>query len=185
MKKYYALNYLSGEFYADFNSIDYPEIEHKTTRPYMVLLINLYDNTFAIPFRTNIRHGYCYKFKNSGRDSNAVSGLDFTKAVIVNDNRYIGASATIDDKEFVELNSKYRFIIKKFKNYVDGYIEFINGKSNDYSKQKYKYSTLQYFQKEFLKTTKLNLLSDKLEDAQIRSNETINVIKTSKEYIEK
>ena len=61
--KEYQLNYLTPLFYEVYNSAKYPEIEHKETRPYMVLLVHIEDNTFAIPFRTNVSHNNCYKFK--------------------------------------------------------------------------------------------------------------------------
>lgn len=148
MKKIYSLNYLSNDFYSKYNSVDYPEIEHKTTRPYMVLLIKIENNTYAIPFRTNIRHKYCYNFKKSNRDTQSVTGLDYTKAVIVNDVNMISQKATIDNKEFVELNNKYYFIISQFKKYVFGYYDYVDGKLNEYHSKKYKYSTLRYFHKE-------------------------------------
>ena len=148
MKKIYGLNYLSDEFYKQYPSVEFPEIEHKTSRPYMVLLIKIDNNTYAIPFRTNIRHKYCYKFKNSNRDSQSVTGLDYTKAVIVNDANFIGNKANIDNKEFVELNSKYYFIISQFKKYVRGYGDYVNGKLNQYEQRKYQFSTLKYFHNE-------------------------------------
>ena len=148
MKKIYALNYLSNEFYNDYPACDFPEIEHKVARPYMVLLIKIENNTYAIPFRTNIRHRYCYKFKHSNRESQSVTGLDYTKAVIVNDSKYIGGKANIDNKEFVELNNKYYFIISQFKKYVIGYTEYTTGKLNKYEQRKYRFSTLKYFHKE-------------------------------------
>lgn len=145
MKNIYELRYLTDEFYRRYNNEDYPEIEAKMSRPYMVLLIKIDNKTFAIPFRTNIRHSFCYKFKKSNRNTSAVTGLDFTKAVVVNNASYIGAKATIDNKEFVELNSKYYFIISKFKNYLFGYYKYIDGKANEYEAKKYRYSTLRYF----------------------------------------
>lgn len=148
MNRVYQLNYLTQEFYNKYSSADYPEIECKTTRPYMVLLIKIDNNNFAIPFRTNIRHKYCYKFKNSDRDSSSVTGLDYTKAVIVNDNSFIGDEATIDNKEYVELNNKYYFIISQFKKYISGYSEFIKGNLNEFESRKYQYSTLKYFHDE-------------------------------------
>lgn len=148
MKKIYELHYLSEDFYNTYNSADYPEIENKKTRPYMVMLVSIEDNTFAIPFRTNIRHKYCYKFKNSNRDTKTVTGLDFTKAVIVNDDKYIGELATIDNREYVELNSKCYFIISKFKKYVLGYRDYVEGNLDEFEVRKYKYSTLKYFHKQ-------------------------------------
>lgn len=147
-KKDYQLNYLSSEFFEKYNAIDYPEIENKESRPYMVVLMKIENNTFAVPFRTNVSHNNCYKFKTSTRPSDSVTGIDYTKAVIVNDRKYIGSIARINDKEYIELNNNYFFIIKQFKKYVDDYIKFINGNKGYYAKKKFKYTTLKYFHKE-------------------------------------
>ena len=95
-KKAYQLNYLSAKFYEKYNSIDYPEIENTDSRPYMVVLIKIENNTFAIPFRTNVPHNSCYKFKN----------------------------------------------------FVNDYIAYVNGKKNYYAIKKFKFTTLKYFHNE-------------------------------------
>ena len=142
------LNYLSAEFFAKYNSTDYPEIENKNNRPYMVILIKIENNTFAIPFRTNVPHNNCYKFKSSTRPTNSVTGLDYTKAVIVNDSSYIGDAARINDKEYIELNSNYHLIIKQFSKFVADYIEFVKGKNSYYTSKRFKFTTLKYFHAE-------------------------------------
>lgn len=147
-KKAYQLNYLSAEFYNEYNSDDYPEIENKNNRPYMVVLIKIGNNTFAVPFRTNVSHSNCYKFKKSTRPTNTVTGLDYTKAVIVNDSKYIGAVARINDMEYTELSDNSAFIIKQFKKFVADYITYANGKRNYYAEKKFKYTTLKYFHDE-------------------------------------
>lgn len=147
-KKEYKLNYLTAEFYQRYNSTDYPEIENKDCRPYMVMLVKIENNIFAIPFRTNVKHNNCYKFKNSTRPTDTVTGLDYTKAVIVNDSTYIGAEARINDREYTELNDRYGFILNQFRSYVKGYIDFINGEKSYYNIKRYRYTTLQYFHKE-------------------------------------
>ena len=146
--KRYKLNYLSKEFYIKYNSIDYPEIENKESRPYMVMLIKIDNNTFAVPFRTNVKHSNCYKFKTSTRPTDTVTGLDYTKAVIVNDDTYIGPTARINDKEYVELDRNFHLIAKAFTAYVKGYIKYASCKKVTYNAQKYKYTTLRYFHAE-------------------------------------
>lgn len=146
--KHYKLNYLSEAFYEKYTSAQFPEIETKYNRPYMVMLIKIDNNTFAVPFRTNIRHSNCYKFKQTTRQTDTVTGLDYSKAVIVNDSAYIGDAARINDKEYDELDRNYYIIIKRFKKYVSGYIDFINGKSDEYTIKRYKYTTLKYFHNE-------------------------------------
>ena len=148
MDKKYQLKYLTEKFYEEYGSKNYPEIEQKTDRPYMVFLVNIDNNTYAIPFRTNVKHKACYKFKTSSRDTKSSTGLDYSKAVIVNSEKYIGQSATIDNKEYLELSKKYYFIIKQFKTYVQGYMKYVKGEANEFEAKKYKFSTLQYFHKE-------------------------------------
>lgn len=65
-----------------------------------------------MPLRANIRHGYCYKLKDSGRDTEPSTGIDFTKAVVIGDERHIGEEATIGNKEYVELKSKFHFVVR-------------------------------------------------------------------------
>lgn len=146
--KKYKLNYLSDDFYNKYNSADYPEIENKSNRPYMVMLIQIEDNTFAVPFRTNVKHSNCYKFENSSRPTNTITGLDYSKAVIVNDSKYIGAAARINDMEYTELDANQHIIIKQFSSFVKGYIKFANGNQNEFQTKKYRYTTLKYFHNE-------------------------------------
>ncbi len=147
-QKDYQLNYLSAEFYNRYNNANYPEIENKNNRPYMVLLVKIDDNTFAIPFRTNVPHNNCYKFKNSTRPTSTVTGLDYTKAVIVNDSKYIGDAARINDSEYTELSDNRLFIIRQFRKFVANYIKYATGKNTYYATKKFMYSTLKYFHKE-------------------------------------
>ena len=95
-----------------------------------------------------MRHSNCYKFRKSNRETDSVTGIDYTKAVIVNSPNFIGAEATIDDKEYVELNDRYFFIIKQFESYLKGYCNYVNGYSTPYTEKKYRFTTLKYFHKE-------------------------------------
>ena len=157
MKKKYEINYLSEDFFEKYDSKHFPEIEHKLNRPYLVLVFKVENNTYAIPFRTNVSHKACYRFKNSSRDTHSFTGLDYSKAVVVNDDRYIGTAAFIDEKEFLELNRKYYFIIKQFSAYVSGYKKYVAGELDDFSSKKYRYSTLQYFHSEIGISVKQNI----------------------------
>jgi len=147
MNKDYQINLLSSEFYNNYPSNLYPEMELKQSRPFLVLIVKIDGYTFAIPFRTNVRHNYCYKFKNTGRETTTNTALDFTKAVIINDIKYIGVSATIDHDEYIELSSKSFFIIKKFKSFIEKYKRVMA----DPNKYQYDYNlfsnycTLKYF----------------------------------------
>ena len=102
----YGIRLLSSEFYKDYNLSKYPEMEEKINRPFLVMLVELENNKFAIPFRTNIKHNYCYKFANTNRSTTSSIALDFSKAVVINDDKYLGSYATIDRKEYLELEKK-------------------------------------------------------------------------------
>ena len=78
-----------------------------------------------MPFRSNVRHDFCYKFKNSTRDTETSTSLDFSKAIIIKDEKYLENAATIDKKEYIELNSKFNFIFHKFEKFVYKYIQVI------------------------------------------------------------
>lgn len=183
--KKYKLNYLSADFYNKYNPIDYPEIENKANRPYMVMLIQIENNTFAIPFRTNIKHNNCYKFKNSSRKTNSITGLDYTKAVVVNDSKYIGEAARVNDMEYTELDTNYHIIIKRFASYVKGYIKFAKGTLNEYQANNYRYTTLKYFENELLHTSLNQTLDDKINGAKQRfaatEHSTVNINNKNKE----
>lgn len=145
MNKNYELKYLSEDFLIKFPEADYPEFENKLTRPYVVFLVRIDNHTFAIPFRTNMNHKYGYKFLKSGRESNTSTGLDFTKAVLVDDEKLLGDDAIIDNDEFLELSKKHFFIRKKFERYYDGYKKYLNGELNEFQSRAYQYTTLKYF----------------------------------------
>ena len=90
-------------------------METKENRPYVVLLVNINDIKFAIPLRTNIRHRKCNKFKTSDRETDSITGIDYSKAVVISKDFYLGKVTDINDKEYLELQQKAFFIIKKFK----------------------------------------------------------------------
>lgn len=143
--KIYSLNRLSAEFYKDYDLVGYPEMENKQNRPYMVLVVKIEKNIFALPLRTNIRHNYGYKFKTSDRETASCTGIDYTKAVIINDQKYIGEAASINDKEYVEIDRNAHRIIAGFRRYLNGYIRLQKNGGTPYDQKRYRYSTLKYF----------------------------------------
>ena len=149
MSKLVELRKLSSKFYKDFPHTKYPEMESKSERPYVVLLVEINGIRFAIPLRTNIRHSYCYKFRTSDRETDSVTGIDYSKAVVISDDSYLGQETDINDKEYLELQEKVYFIVSKFRKYVEGYIDYKKKGGNEHVAKRYQYSTLQYFD-EFL-----------------------------------
>jgi hypothetical protein len=151
MVKLIELRKLSENFYKDYPRDKYPEMESKLGRPYVVLLLKINDIKFAIPLRTNIRHSYCYKFRTSDRKTESSTGIDFSKAVVISKDNYLGEETDINDKEYLELQEKAFFIINKFKKYINEYIEFKKNGGNEYVTKRYKFSTLKYFDDILLK----------------------------------
>ncbi len=145
MAKLIELRKLSKEFYKAYPHSEYPEMEAKENRPYVVLLVQINKIQFAIPLRTNIRHSYCYKFKTSDRETKSSTGIDFSKAVVISKDSYLGEKTDINDKEYLELQEKTFFIIKKFKKYVSDYISFKKNGGNEHIAKRYLFSTLKYF----------------------------------------
>ena len=145
MNKLVELRKLSEEFYKDYPHSIFPEIESKLGRPYVVLLVKINEIKFAIPLRTNIRHNYCYKFKTSNRETNSATGIDYSKAVVISKDSYLGEETDINDKEYLELQEKTFFIISKFKKYIETYVDYKKNGGNEYIARRYRFSTLQYF----------------------------------------
>lgn len=149
MNNNFRLHKLSSQFFIDFPKMNFPEIEEKVDRPYVVLLVKIGNNAFGLPLRTNLRHSYGYKFVSTTRQTNSSTGIDFTKAVILNNTQYLGKATTIDNKEYIELDSKFFHIKAKFERYVQGYVSYKKKNVIDENlERKYKYSTLQYYHKE-------------------------------------
>lgn len=148
INKLFKIKYLSEKFYKDFPNDKYSEIEHKEERPYIVFIINIENHRFGIPFRTNIKHDFCYKFTNTDRTTQSSTGIDFSKTVIIDNPEYIGDNANIDQKEFNELNIRIEYIIRRFKTYVKNYIKYTKTNNIKILSIRYKYCTLKYFHKE-------------------------------------
>lgn len=147
-KKDFEIRELSTKFYTLFPASKFPEMLHKQDRPYLVLLVKINNNNFALPFRTNIRHNECYKFAKTTRNTNSSTGIDFTKAVIINDITLLGNSTRINSAEFADLRKNSHKIISKFESYLKNYIHYAQGTKSVFNAQKYAFSSLQYFHSE-------------------------------------
>ena len=109
------------------------------------MLVTINSVRFAIPLRTNIRHAYCYKFRTSDRETDSATGIDYSKAVVISKDSYLGETTDINDKEYLELQQKTFFILNKFKKYVNDYINYKKHGGNEYVAKRYVFSTLKYF----------------------------------------
>ena len=142
------LRYLSSVFYQKYK--DCTEIMSKgETRPYIILLVEVENNKFAIPMRTNLhRTNDCYE---SNPQSN--SGLYYTKAVVISHDGYIDSTKypEIEHKEYNYIKFKEREIKIAFEKFVADYKkDIIRHKKNPNipPNPRFQYCTLQYFKKE-------------------------------------
>ncbi|MBQ3922883.1 MAG: hypothetical protein II707_06255 [Spirochaetales bacterium] len=55
----------------------------------------------------------------------SITGIDYTKAVVINDTKYIGEDCDIDNKEYIELEHNIHLITRQFTKYVLGYREYL------------------------------------------------------------
>ncbi|MCR5725619.1 MAG: hypothetical protein K6G80_11090 [Treponema sp.] len=119
------------------------------TRPYIILLIEVENNTFAIPIRTHLHKTKdCYE---SNPQTN--SGLDYTKAVVITKRDYIETARfpEIEHKEYNFIKFKEREIKLAFAKFVADYKkDVIRHKKNPAIPEnpRFKYCSLRYFLKE-------------------------------------
>ena len=133
---------LSEEFYKKYNEAEYPEILHKPSRPYVMLMVEIDNYTFAIPIRSHLRHKFGFI---TNKETNA--GLDYTKSVIILKPEYVSNKQLIKitKEEMVVISSYKKYIIEDFKRFLRTYKRKIK---NNLSETLLKYSSLQYFHKE-------------------------------------
>ncbi len=148
----YEIRELTTTFYLAYPSSKYSEIVTKNIRPYDVAVFDTPEDFYiCIPFRSYIRHSYCYHFKHSMRSQVKQSGLDYTKIVIVKNESYIGKCTVVDNDEAKELRMNAVNIHKDALKYVNGYINHLKGTkilASEEFNRRYKYTTLSYFHAE-------------------------------------
>ncbi|MDC3417654.1 hypothetical protein NC799_12170 [Aquibacillus sp. 3ASR75-54] len=112
-------------------------------------MVNVKGYQFAIPLRSSMNHkeNFTTKFVQE-RGKKVRKGLDYSKAVIITDKRFVSLHPfKIQQDEFLKIVKAEVHIIKSFKKYVDRYIEAY--KKNDSNiLRKYKFSTLQNYHDE-------------------------------------
>lgn len=141
---------LSQQFQTDYPASAYPEIMYKQGRPYNCLLIDSHQNYFiCVPFRSSINHSNAYMFKSSQRSIYCRSGLDYSKAVIISDTKYLDTTAAIvDQDEYTEAMRNMNTIAQEVVLYVDTYVGHVSRTAPIHEREfqrKYQFSTLKYF----------------------------------------
>ena len=137
--------FLSDEFYNDYPSIQYPEMEQKHNRPYIQMYIEIDGVQYAAPLRSGIHHPHVFWTDKANH-----CGVDFSKAVVIKDEKYIDANIEpyIRQNEFDALRGKDYKIKVKMAKYIENYKKAKLDLENQRNQQLVKYSTLQYFEKE-------------------------------------
>jgi protein AbiQ len=137
-------HYLTKEFYNDYPKDKFPEIMQKDTRPYTQILISSNDLVFAVPLRSDIKH----KDNVLWTDKNNKCGLDFTKTIIITDEKYIDklSKPYIRPAEYKHLLGKDRRVVEKVEKFIDDYKEAKLNLSISHNAELYKFSALQYFE---------------------------------------
>ena len=131
------LIYLTDDFFDRY--ADCKEILQKRDRPYACLKIEIDGHTFAIPFRHHIAHKYAYFTIGE-------AGLDYSKAVIIEDERYIAAGeAVIDSAEMKTIKGRESVIANGMRRYYKVYLNAAAHKDNPHYGNILRWSALQYF----------------------------------------
>ena len=127
--------------------LDTNNIQKQSSRFHIFVSTSYKENQFFIPLRSNIKHGSMGFSAPSSTRPNA--GLDYRKALIVNDDKYIHRPnvVKIPSSQRNHIQANIVAINNGFSNYVNGYIKSAN-KKREHIDSKYKFSTLHNFHKE-------------------------------------
>jgi len=135
--------FLSSLFYSDY--VNCVEIEQKPMRPYVQVCTMINGIQFAVPLRSGIAH----KEHVLWTDRLNGCGLDFSKAVVITDKKYIDkiSKPHIRQNEFDSLRGKEYIIEQKLKKHISDYKKAKEQLHIDRNKFLCKFSTMQYFEK--------------------------------------
>ena len=130
---------LTPKFYEDYPNPPYVEIETKQARRYNCLLIQThYDYFICVPFRSKVKHKYCYHFKKSARSRIGQSALDYSKVAIIKDTDYIdNVPGIVDSDEYTEMMQHINKIVKDAVSYVEDYVAYKNNANIRISDQEF------------------------------------------------
>jgi len=124
-------------------------------RGYGIVIIDLNTLKFAIPLRSNINHDACFIIsKQKNQNSTVITGLDFSKALLIKNPSYISKEIfRIPNEQHNRLKVKEHFIAQKFSKYVEKYTKAIlKTDKRILNLPEYRFSTLQNYHLELTKT---------------------------------
>ena len=115
------------------------EILEKENRPYACLSVEIDQKRFAIPLRHSINHPFCFPTIRP-------AGLDYTKAVVLEDPSFISPDRPwIDSKEWNLIKTNENKIYRDFSKYIRQYKRALRHPDNPRSRIYIQYSSLNYF----------------------------------------
>lgn len=138
-----VFKHLSEQFYNDYPSDKYPEMMIKENRPYTQVITDINGLKFAIPLRSDISHSTDVLWT----DKSEKHGLDFTKAVLILDDKYIAEEKVfVKNKEHKHLLGKERRVKEKMEKCISNYKKAKANIKEEHNAEYCSYSTLQYFE---------------------------------------
>ena len=113
-------------------------------RGYGIVIIFINNLSFAIPLRSNIKHKSAYITVKSNQKGLEGKGLDFSKALLISDKKYISnLPFKISPNEHKKLADKEHYITSKFEKYISKYILAVQRADNHVlNNSNYRFSTL-------------------------------------------
>ena len=144
------LKKLDNSFYSDNTHLNEALDNHDgnwakgKVRGYGIVIISINERSFAIPLRSNIRHKSSYITVKSNQNGIEGKGLDFTKALLISDEKYVSnLPFKISSGEHKKLANKEHFITSKFEKFVAKYIDAIQkSDKNILNSSSYRFTTL-------------------------------------------
>lgn len=144
------LKKLTKEFYDSneglIQALDGGWSESAKVRGYGIVVVSINSLTFGIPLRSHIKHKQSF-FTDVTQDHTFETrkGLDFSKAVLINDDSHIDSSSfKIPVKEFDRIQDNHQHIVEKFTKYIQRYIKAVTRNDSNVLPF-YKFSTLQNY----------------------------------------
>lgn len=153
-----ALRRLTSDYYSEHahlkEAMDFNKVTGKPEdkgRGFGVCLVDILGHQFAIPLRTNMHHkeNFITKFRKDDKGRVIREGLDYSKAIIITDQRFIASEpfVTRDKEEYLKISNSEKRILKDFEKYVQKYIKAVKKQDQNILKE-YRYSTLQNYHTE-------------------------------------
>lgn len=147
-KKQIEIKLLHEDFYADNKLKEL--LEHKGGRGYGIFLFEIKGFRWGIPLRSKMRkeHNFSFKTRREGNtDPEKYHGLDYSKAVIIRDEKYVGRKFNLREKEdYIKIIKNVGTIEAEFIQFLNQYIDAHKNEDHVFLNiQEIKYSTLQNY----------------------------------------